>query len=216
MKFLFLLLISFNALGATCKKLNECIDLSTQLTGKKIIFDKKILPFTYELGRPVEMNKENADKILSEALSVFGLAKIPTQMKDTIKLIDAREIRYHSDFPTFSASKNSAPDIPETYDPVSLVYKSVKGSDVALIEEKIKPLLSRYGRAVAMRDGSLVVIDQAINVKKILPLIQKQDFPLTQEEKATISLEKKREHELELARLKSGELHEIGPHKHKD
>lgn len=29
-----------------------------------------------------------------------------------------------------------------------------------------------------------------------------------------MALDKKREHELELARLKSGELHEIGPHKH--
>lgn len=217
MKFILcFILLSSIVHGATCKKLQECVELSTQLTGKKVIYDKKILPFTHELNQPIEMNKENVDKTLSEALSIFGLAKIPTQLKDTSKIIDAREIRFHSDVPSFSASKNSIPKIPESRDPITVTYKGVKGVDMEIVAENVKPMLSRYGRVMPMRDGSIVLTDTADHVIKILPIIQKQDFPLTSEEKAQMALEKKREHELEMARLKSGEAHEIGPHKHKD
>lgn len=216
MKYLILLVLSFNALGATCKKLNECVELGSQLTGKKIIYDKKILPFTYELNESLELNKENADKVLSEALNIFGLAKIPTNLKNTSRLIEARDIRFHSDLPSSPASKTLSPSIPDTHDPMILNYKGVKGADMNVIEEKIRPMLSRYGRALPMRDGTLVVIDIASHIKQILPVIQRQDYPLTNEEKAAIDREKKRQHELELARLKSGDLHEIGPHKHKD
>lgn len=203
--------------AATCKKLTECVDLSSQLSGQKIIYDKKILPFTFELNEPLEMNKENVNKTLSEALTIFGLAKIPTQLPNTAKLIEAREIRFHSDLPNYEASKKVIPKIPDTQDPVMMTYKGVKGVDMEVIAENVKSLLSRYGRVQAMRDGTLVVADIATHVKKILSHIQKQDFPLTTEEKNEMALEKKRAHELEMARLKSGEMHEIGPHKkHQD
>lgn len=219
MKFLavFLILMSYSSFAATCKKLTECVDLSSQLTGQKIIYDKKIISPTFELNQPLEMNKENVSKTLSEALNVFGLAKIPTQLPNTVKLIEAREIRFHSDLPNYDASKKVAPKIPDTQDPVMLTYKGVKGVDMEVIAENVKPLLSRYGRVQAMRDGTLVVMDLATHVNKVFPLIQKQDFPLTTEEKNEMALTKKRAHDLEMARLKSGERHEIGPHKsHED
>lgn len=212
MHFIILILLSLPTWSATCKKLNECLELSSKLTGKKIIYDKKIVPFTYELNQPIELTKENVDKNLSEALNIFGLAKIPTQLKDTSKLIEARDIRFHSDLMSFEASKTKTPSLPDSHDPVSVTYKGVKGADMEVIEENIKPLLSRYGRALPMRDGSLVIIDLASHVKKILPIVQKQDYPLTAEEKAAMALEKKRAHELELARMKSSDLHPIGPH----
>lgn len=216
MKFLLsLILLSSASYGATCKKLNECVDLSTQLTGRKIIYDKKILPFTFELNQPLEMNKENVNVTLSEALNIFGLARVPTNLKETDKLIEARDIRFHSDVVSYNASKNSMPKIPLTQDPVSVTYKGVKGVDMEIISENVKPMLSRYGRVMPMRDGSLVITDIATHVNKILPLVAKQDYPLTAEEKSKMALEKKREHDLEMARLKSGEMHEIGPHKHK-
>lgn len=216
--FIVLFCLSTLAHSATCKKLQECVELSDQLTGQKTIFDKKILPFTFELNRPLEMNKDNAEKNISEVLSIFGLAKIPTQLPETSKLIEARDIRFHTDLPSFEASKNKSPTIPETSNPILITYKGVKGADMEIIAEQVRPLLSRYGRALPMRDGSLVIVDQATHAKKVMQLVQKQDFPLTSEEKAELALEKKRAHDLEMARLKSGEMHEIGPkakpHKH--
>ncbi len=212
------LLISLDAWSATCKKLQECVEVADQLTGKKTIYDKKILPFTYELNRPLEMNKDNVEKTLSEALNIFGLARIPTQLPETSKLIEARELRFHSDLPSYEASRKKLPNIPDDHNPVLVTYRGVKGADMEVIAEKVRPLLSRYGRTVPMRDGSLVVVDLGSHAKKILQLVQKQDYPLTNEEKAAMALEKKRAHELEMARLKSGEMHEIGPkakpHKH--
>ena len=210
------ILLTSTVFGATCKKLSECVELSTQLTGKKIVYDKKILPFTYELNQPLEMNRQNVDKTLSEALMIFGLVRIPTQLKQTEKLIEARDLRFHTDLPTFEASKILRPKIPETQDPVMVNYRGVKGLDAGIVAEKVKPLLSRYGEISPMRDGSIVVIDTGIFMNKIIPFLQKQDYPLTQEEKTEMALQKKREHELEMARLKSGEMHEIGPHKHKE
>jgi hypothetical protein len=216
MKFLIIVLLSFKAFGASCKKLKECVDLSAQLMGEKIIYDKKILPFTFELNRPLEINKENVQETLSLALNVFGLTKIPTNLENTSQLIDARDIKFQTDLPSFPASKKITPAIPETHDPFSVTYKGVKGADMEVIAEKIRPLLSRYGRALPMRDGSIIVIDLGTHMRSILPLLQKQDYPLSSEEKSKMELEKKRRHELELARMKSGGLHEIGPHKHKE
>lgn len=215
MKFFILFLIPFTLEAATCKKMIECLEISSQITGQKILYDKKIVPFTYELNKDVEINKSNHDKVLSEALNIFGLARVPTNLDKTIKVIEARDIKFHSDLPSFQASKNKLPNIQDTHDPILVTYKGVTGVDMEMIAENVKPLLSRYGKVMPMRDGSIVVADLSSHVKKILPLIVKQDFPLTAEEKRAIELEKKREHELEMARLKSGELHEIGPHKHK-
>lgn len=212
-----LLLISGFASSATCLKLTECVALSSQLTGERLMFDRKILSPKFELNQPLEMNKENVGQTFSEALNIFGLARIPTQLPRTSKLIEARDIRFHSDLPNFAASKTLTPKIPDTQDPVMMTYKSGKNVDVDIIADNVKSLLSRYGRVQAMRDGTIVVSDLASHVKKIYPLIQKQDFPLTAEEKAEMALDKKRAHEMEIARLKSGEMHEIGPHKkHQD
>ncbi len=220
MKFLMTFLIFLavqTSFAATCRKLSECVDLGSQLTGQKIIYDKKILPLTYELNQALEMNKENVSQALSEALNIFGLAKIPTQLPNTARIIEAREIRFHSDLPNFEASKKVVPKIPDNQDPVMMTYKGVQGVDMEMVAENVKPLLSRYGRVQAMRDGTIVVMDLATHVNKVFALIQKQDFPLTSEEKAEMALAKKRSHELEIARLKSGERHEIGPHKkHQD
>lgn len=217
MKYLILLfLLSSQVESATCKKLNECVEMGAKLKGEKIIFDKKLVPLTYELNQPLELTKDNADKVLSEALVIFGLTKIPTDLKNTSKIVQARDIRFETDLPSYKASKNKIPKLPDSKVPVKVTYQAVKGTDVELIATKIEPLLSRYGRVVPMRDGSLVLVDLSNQLTTILPEIKKQDFPLTNEEKAKKALEKKREHELELARLKSGELHEIGPHKHGD
>lgn len=216
MKFLLLLLLSTTAFGATCKKLSECLDAGHAITGQKYIYDKKIVPFTFELNQPIELNRNNVDKNLSEALALFGLVRIPTQIEKTSKIIEARDMKFQNDLPTLRGSKNALPKIPDSKDPLTVIYKAVKGADVEVIAAVVEPLLSRYGKVDPLRDGSLVLTDTANSLNKILPILEKQDFPLTGEEKAKLELQKKREHELELARLKSGELHEIGPHKHKD
>jgi hypothetical protein len=213
---LFLLVFSSFSYGATCKKLTECVEIGSRLSGQKIIYDKKILPFTFELNQPLTMNKNNVDKALSEALNIFGLVKVPTTIENTIKLIEARELKFRSDLPSYTASKTKLPNIPDGHDPVMVTYQGVKGVDMEIIAQNVEPLLSRYGKVSPMRDGSIVVTDLGIHVNKILSLIHKQDFPLTGEEKMRLALEKKRAHELEMARLKSGEMHEIGPHRHKD
>lgn len=215
MKYFALFFLAFSVEAATCKKIIECLEISSQITGEKILYDKKIVPFTYELNKDIEINKSNNDKVLSEALNIFGLARIPTNLDNTVKIIEARDIKFHSDLPAYQASKNKLPNLQENHDPIIVTYKGVTGVDMEIVAENVKPLLSRYGKVMPMRDGSIVVADLSSHVKKILPLIVKQDFPLTVEEKRAMEAEKKRAHELEMARLKSGEMHEIGPHKHK-
>jgi hypothetical protein len=213
MSWLVLLFFLFPSLlwGATCKRLADCLHLATEITGEKFIYDKKILSETFELNSPLELNRDNVKEGISEALNVFGLAKLPSKLPRTIRIIPARDIRFHSDVPTFEASKNSLPNIPESHDPVSVSYKGEKGVDMEVIAENIRPLLSRYGRAMPMRDGTLVVTDLATHVRKIMPHIEGQDFPPTKEEIQQKKLREEREHELDLARAKSQERHDIFP-----
>lgn len=209
----FLLFISTFSYSATCKKLQECISVAETVSGKKIIYDKRIIRPGFELNTPIELNSKNIEKLFPDTLNLFGLARLPSNEKGVTKIIEAREIRFHLDFPHYKATKNQQPNIPENLDPVIMSYTGVKGVEMDMIAERIRPLLSRYGRVQAMRDGTLVVADFGEYVLKIYEVVQKQDFPLSTLERTKRELEEKREHELEMARLKSGDIHEIGPHK---
>ncbi len=201
--FVLLLLSQTAALAEECRKLYHCLEVGGKLLGVKYVYDKDLLPTSTALNQAIKLEKDNADQMLSEALSIFGYAKVPSKQNGLWYVIHAREIRSNSDLPAFEASKKIAPPLPSNNDPVRLTYKGMLGSDTEAIAASINPLLSRYGKAHALRAGTLVVTDYAAQVRKVLPVLQDQDYPLTKEEREELALERKRRHDLELARLQT-------------
>lgn len=195
----------------TCKKLEDCIQKTEKLLDIKFFYGNDLIPKGRELNQEITLTKENAHIALSEALEALGFAKVPSLEKGKWQIINSRDIRHHGNLPVITADKKSRPAFAQGHDPVKLIYYGVPGSSMEKIMASIEPLLSRHGRITPMREGVMVINDKASHLSKILPVIQSQDSPLTKDEKAAMILEKKREHELEIIRAKSGHRHDIFP-----
>lgn len=201
--FFLIFLVTMQVEAATCKRLMDCVTEASRLTGVKYIFPENMFK-QQEMNVELILDEKNADAVLSEALAMFDYMKIPTKVEKVWQIINARDIRYHADLPTYKASKKVLPQLPQNQDPIYLEYQTIAGSDVGNMARNIRPFLTRYGRVIDIRSGLIVVMDRASTVAKALSMIQASDVPLTNAEKLRQEKDRQREHELELARLKAG------------
>lgn len=186
MKLIFILLslsFSFSALagGESCKKIFDCIETVSKLTGVKYMYSpgdlgKDNVIFNDE----IKLTKENADILFSEALNLAGYTRIPSQVPGFMKIINARDIRYAGEAPKYNASKTLTPDLPKGADYIQLVYQGTSGGEVSEIARNMRPFMSRYGRVVDFQNSQLLIVaDTAAMIRSFLPVIQELDRPLS-------------------------------------
>lgn len=186
MKSFFILLslsisLSASAGGETCKKMFDCIETVSKLTGVKYLYSPGDLgKETILFNDGIKLTKENADILLSEALHLAGYTRVPSQVPGVMKIINARDIRYSGDVPKFHASKTITPEIPMGADYIQLIYQGVPGGEVAEIARNMRPFLSRYGRVIDFQNSqTLIIADTASMLKSFLPILQEVDRPMT-------------------------------------
>lgn len=201
--FFFSLLLSFSLQASTCKLLSDCVNETSKLTGIKYIYPENMFSNKDELNVEMILNKENADTVLSEALNIFEYMKLPTKVENVWQIIPGRDIRYHGDLPVFQASKKVTPALPKNHDPVQMVYQAQPGTDVGDIARSLRPFISRYGRVIDTKGGTIIVVDRASVVAHVLPMIQREDVPLSNAEKLNREKNNQRHHELEMAKMKN-------------
>ncbi len=190
--------------AGTCKRLGECVKNASEVSGIKYIYPDKMFNDKDELNTELTITKENADMVLSEVLSLYDFMKTPTKIENVWEIIPGRDIRYNSDVPTFKASKKVSPTFPNNKDPIQLIYQAQAGTEVGDIARNLRPFLSRYGRVIDMKSGIVIVQDRANVAAHVLPIIQIADIPLSKDEKLERAKGQARQHEMELARIKSG------------
>lgn len=185
MKSIFILLSLFISLaasagGETCKKMFDCIETVSKLTGVKYLYSPGDLgKETILFNDGIKLTKENADILLSEALHLAGYTRVASQVPGVMKIINARDIRYSGDVPKFNASKTVTPEIPMGADYIQLVYQGIPGGEVAEIARNMRPFMSRYGRIVDFQNSQLLIVaDTASMIKSFLPILQNLDRPL--------------------------------------
>lgn len=169
-----------------CGTIGECLRVASQLTGKSYLYDDMALKEKVGSVGAVTWDKENADLLIGELLSSAGYYRLDMG-KGVYKLMNARDARYLSGLKSFSATKETNDELPSpnAADPVELVYESKNGGQrVSDIARNLRPFMSRYGRVIDQRSGSLIIVrDTASAVHQLLPLIRKMDTPVTAEER---------------------------------
>ncbi|MBA2404163.1 MAG: hypothetical protein H0V66_05280 [Bdellovibrionales bacterium] len=197
------LLFSFSASANTCKRLIDCVSETSKLTGIKYLYPENMFKDSDEMNVEMILNKENAEQVLSEALSMFEYMKVPTKLDQVWRIFPGMDIRYHADLPTIKANKKDVPQIPNNRDPIHFVYQAQSGTEVGDIARNLRPFLTRYGRIIDLRGGMLIIIDRASVISQVLPIIKAADVPLSKAEKAASDKRRQRDHEMELIQMKN-------------
>ncbi len=192
--FLFIALVLPVSGWAQCKTVNECLNLSAKLTGKKYIFEKKSVQGEIATAGDLTWTAENADALLGEVLAESGYALEKVQGTDVFKVFNARDMRYNVQ-PSLEASLKSNDELPSANPAfwVSLTYTSKNEGRVSEMARNLRPFMSRYARVIDVRDSNLLIIQEnAKSVVRLLEIVRKMDVPLTSEEKELHEARKKR------------------------
>lgn len=196
--------LSFNVFANDCQDLNKCVELISKLTGKKYLYDGN-LQGNLKTSSNLEINAENADTLFSYILNVNGYSRVPTTIKDTYKIVAARDIRYES-VTAIKADLNTTPVFPTTEDYILLTYKFAhyKDGQTRELSNSLRPFMSRYGRIIETLD-TVTIQEMATKLPQQLEFMKKIDRALTKEE---IALKKQRAIEFknrEMAEMKREE-----------
>lgn len=192
--------LSFNLFANECGDLSKCVEFVSKLTGKQYIYDGT-LKGELKSSSNFQMTAENADILFSSILNINGYTRIPTAVKDTYKIIEARDVRYAT-VPTFKADMKTTPEIAPTEDYVFLAYKFnfFKQGQTREASNSARPFMSRYGRII--ETGDTVTVQEVANkMPQMLEHFRRSDREYTKEEvamreKREARLEKKAEKEL--------------------
>ena len=185
-----------------CVDLNSCVETVSSLTGKSYLYGKD-LKGTIKASSNLLIDKKNADRVLSEILNDAGYTRVPVNDK-TFRIISARDVRY-TPVPQIEASKKTAPNLPDVADYFMMTY-TMKNPEVSTsITRSLRPFMSRYGRIIDFKpNGTLVVQDTALNIKRLYKLVKSMDVKPTKAQLKRWERDRKRYHELELQRAKHG------------
>lgn len=178
-----LTLISVSQLSASeCADLVKCVEHVSKLTGKKYFWDGS-LKGDLKASSNFVLTAENADLLFTEILDTNGFARVPSSVPDTFRIIEARDIRYHS-LPNIrtgiETEKFEAPAGKDYYY-FEYVFKNNEQGQAAFAANNLRPFLSRYGRV--MTNGNIMIVqDLASKLPVAFRIARGMDRALTKTE----------------------------------
>jgi type II secretory pathway component GspD/PulD (secretin) len=177
-----MLLVSFAVQANECIELSKCIEHISKLTGKKYIYDAKIIKGGLQTSSNVEITAENADTLFTYILDINEYARVPTAEKDTYIIVQARDIRYQP-VPTINVDAQTPPKLIPNYDyyMMSYKYKHFKDGQTRMAANSLRPFMSRYSRVIEIGD-TVTVQENAAKLAKAYEMIKSTDRELTKEE----------------------------------
>lgn len=185
MKIIFTLLLTFSFVlhANDCTDLNKCIEMVSKLTGKKYIYDSKMISGGVQETTNNQLNSENADTLITYILNLNNYARVPVE-KDTYLIIFARDVRYHM-FPTINVDSETPPTVVPNYDYYMMSFKFKHHAHGQLREaaNSLRPFMSRYARIIEFKGpGTITFQEHAANLVKAYGLIKSFDREWTKEE----------------------------------
>ena len=177
-----MLMLSFGARANECVELTKCIEHVSKLTGKKYIYDAKIIKGGLQSSSNVEINAENADTLFTYILDINEYARVPTAEKDTYMIVQARDIRYQA-IPTINVDSQTAPKLHPNYDfyMINFKFKNFENGQLRMAANSLRPFMSRYARVIEA-GNTLSIQENAAKLEKFFEMIKGFDRTLTKEE----------------------------------
>ena len=168
----------------SCSDLKECLELASKLTKKSYLYVEKInLDKKINSVGTVTWKEDTADFLIGEVLVGLGYYRLHTKDANIYEIINARDVRYVANVPSYKANKETNDELPavNSADPVELIYETKNGAKRASeIARNLRPFMSRYGRVIDHdNSGTLVIRDSVATAHKLLALIRQMDVPGT-------------------------------------
>jgi general secretion pathway protein D len=188
-------------LKTKCNTLTKCAETVSQLTNRQYIFPGALKGKI--LGTEgVDFTAENADSLYSQILNENGYTRILLEDKKTYRIINARDVRYNP-VPQVKSDYEKKPDLPNNTDYHMMSYQMRNPMVSTDVTRSLRPFMSRYGRIIDNKlNGTLIVQDTAINLKRMYGLIKQMDNKPTREMRLKWKKDKERYHELQLEKAK--------------
>ncbi|MBK24051.1 MAG: hypothetical protein CME70_08630 [Halobacteriovorax sp.] len=189
-------------LKTKCSDLSQCAETVSLLTNKQYLFPGK-LKGKINGTEGVDFTAENADSLYSHILHENGYTRVLLEDKKTYRIINARDVRY-TPVPQVKSDFDSAPELPANADYHMMTYQMKFPLASTVITRSLRPFMSRYGRIIDNKiNGTLVVQDTALNLKRLYGLMKQMDKEPSREMRLKWKKDKERWHQIELEKAKN-------------
>ena len=197
----FVLTAKAGNLKTKCSSLEQCAETVSLLTDRHYIYPSK-LKGKIKGTEGVDFTAENADSLYSHILHENGYTRVLLDDKKTYRIINARDVRY-TPVPQTASDHDTAPALPNNADYHMMTYQMKFPQASTVITRSLRPFMSRYGRIIDNKvNGTLVLQDTALNLKRLYGLIRQMDNEPSREMRNKWKKDKERWHELEMERAK--------------
>ena len=182
-----------------CPSIETCASIVSELLGQKYIFDPELVKGKVQATGNMELTKENAELLFTQMLHISGFSRVPIGQANTFQILREREAR-DSTIPIVKADKLTPPLLPNLWDVMILQYKLTFPKSADQIISIVRGSLPANARIVnAELNGSLLITDSALNLKRIYELVRDLDQkPILQGKKLLEEAEKIRKAKLDL------------------
>jgi hypothetical protein len=184
----FLPLLSLTAHAETfyfhdkCPTVQKCLDFVGNLNGQKYIFPASLATKTIQSTRNLELTKENAELLLTNALYQNGLTRVPIGQSNAFNIIGLMEAP-HQAVPVYSGDAEHKPELPKNWDVITLKYKARDSEAAAMIPRLLQDYLPRTGNVLVTAPGYVLITDSAPNVSRLMGVLDAFDQKLSPETK---------------------------------
>ena len=181
---------AFLALGAVvaeartfaeaCPDMVTCVKSTSEVTGQKYLFDAE-LKGSAQATANLEFTAENADLLLTKALDLNNLARVPLANPKTYVIVRQRDAR-DSALPIFRGDREHAPALPDTWDLVTFEYHTAHSEVTDNMARNLRSFMPANSRIIPYEQGHVVfVTDTAANMRKVYDLLRAIDVEVTPE-----------------------------------
>lgn len=168
-----------SSFSSKCPDLASCIKAVSEITGQKYIFDSSVKG-KVEATSNMEINRDNAELLLTKALHFNGYTRVPLGYQDAYQIAQIRDAR-DGPLPEVKARADKAPRFPNVWDLYKLVYKVGHPDALTGMKHMAKNSLPQDAKITYSEiNNTLIIISAApelMNVYRILKELDKEPSP---------------------------------------
>ena len=158
-----------------CPDIPVCAKVVGELLGQKYIYDMETMKGKIQATPNLELTKENAEVIFTDMLNLAGYSRVPLSEPNTFQISRQRDARDLS-IPLFKGDQKHTPELPNTWDLVTLEYKATNAEVVEQIARTARSFMPANSRIIPSDiNGTLLVTDTGPNLKKLYEIIKDLD-----------------------------------------
>lgn len=165
--------------AANCTDLKSCAKVMNELFSQNYVWDSSLDGLKFPSGNEIELTKQTGEITFTALLDQNSLSRAPVGDGKNFRIVKSAH-RKEMETPKFDASFDVEPKLPETWDMVTLCYKTKSPEVAPYIEQMYRLHLPRESRMQADENTSSIIITApAPTVRHMYKMIKDADQPLT-------------------------------------